>query len=285
MKARAPADDSLLGPYAAQLARNPVWTAAEEREAGARLVAARKSGNAGAVKREADAFVRANLRLVVLVAHKFRGYEVPLSDLVQEGNLGLIRAVETFQPELGFKFSTYAVNWIRHFCRRCCDDHGQVVRVPVGLREKARKVRKYAARFRSIEGREPDADELADLTGEPISTLSRVADAAKLGTVLSLDTPVGEDDGAMLGDRQPSDVADPESALLERERQQEARQMIRRLDKRTAGVLRARFRDEWTLEAIGMGLGVSRQRAAQIEAKALRRLRNLAGRKESADSG
>ncbi|HSA49888.1 MAG TPA: sigma-70 family RNA polymerase sigma factor [Yinghuangia sp.] len=230
-------------------------------------------------ERAKDEFIRANLRLVVSVARRYPRSGMPFLDLVQEGNVGLVRAVEKFDYLKGFKFSTYATWWIRQAITRAMADQARTVRLPVHLVEELGKIRRVQREFARDHGHEPDFPEIAEILG---TTPERVADV--LGWArdpISLDSPVGDDGETELGELvQETDPVTPEDvALAEMERRQIA-DLVGRLDGRTATILRARYGmldgKQHTLTEVGKQLGLTRERIRQIEKQALLELRHLA---------
>jgi len=224
-----------------------------------------------------DQLIRANTRLVVSVAKRYAGKGVPFSDLIQEGNLGLMRAVAKFDYRRGFKFSTYATWWIRQAITRALADQGRTIRLPVHMGDRLRKLFRTARELEQEFGRPPSIEEIANrLDLQP----SRVEWMLRVSTdTLSLQKPVGEDDESELGHfiedidaLPPGDVADQE--IL----REKLEQLLDTLTPRQARILRLRFGladgHAYTLEEVGQKFGVTRERIRQIEAQALGRLRH-----------
>ncbi|WP_436777850.1 sigma-70 family RNA polymerase sigma factor [Yinghuangia sp. YIM S09857] len=226
-----------------------------------------------------DEFIRANLRLVVSVARRYPRSGMPFLDLVQEGNVGLVRAVEKFDYLKGFKFSTYATWWIRQAITRAMADQARTVRLPVHLVEELGKIRRVQREFARDHGHEPDFAEIAETLG---STPERIADV--LGWArdpISLDSPVGDDGETELGELvQDTDPVTPEDVALEAMERRQIAELVGRLDGRTATIMKARYGmldgKQHTLTEVGKQLGLTRERIRQIEKQALVELRHLA---------
>ena len=251
----------------------PLLSAEDERALFARI----QGGDAEARQH----MIRANLRLVVSIAKKYTGRGLDLPDLVQEGTIGLMRAVDKFDLARNIKFSTYAVWWIRQAVARATQDQGRTIRLPVHVGEKLSALGRVAGRYTATCGVQPTLTELAELTGLSELRVRRVLEAA--GAVASLDESHEWSDGDpwTLLDHLPADVAPPDESALQRDARQRLQTALAALPERERLVLRLRYGFDGTphtLEAAGAMLGVTRERARQIEADGLKALRRCAER-------
>jgi RNA polymerase primary sigma factor len=256
--------------YVRQIGDGRLLTPSEERE-----LARRKDEGDEAAKRR---LIESNLRLVMSITRNYTRAGVPLLDLIQEGNLGLIRAVEKFDYRMGFKLSTYATWWIRQAVTRALADQGRTIRLPVHVAEQVRRAQRARRQLAQKLNRDPSLDEIASESG---FTPDRVRELFELiEDPVSLETPVGDGESSY-GDLIEDERSDrPDTATAERLRSKELTEALTRLNPRMRHVLTLRFgldgEKPRTLEEVGSGLGITRERVRQLETRALRELRSVA---------
>ena len=268
--------------YLKEIGRVPLLTAEQEREHAMRMESGDEEEHSDAQKQLAEA----NLRLVVSIAKRYAGRGMGFLDLIQEGNLGLIKAVEKFDYHKGYKFSTYATWWIRQAITRAIADQARTIRIPVHMVETINKLTRVSRNLLQKNGREPTDEEIA---AEMEVDVAKVREIKKISQEpVSLETPVGEEDDSHLGDfiedHDAPAPADAASFMLLKEQLED---VLGTLTQREKNVLRLRFGLEdgraRTLEEVGKSFNVTRERIRQIEAKALRKLRHPARSKKLKD--
>ncbi|MBC3516478.1 RNA polymerase sigma factor RpoD [Neobittarella massiliensis] len=264
--------------YLKEIGRVQLLTSEEEIKLAKRM----SEGDPYARKRLSEA----NLRLVVSIAKRYVGRGMQFLDLIQEGNLGLIKAVEKFDHTKGFKFSTYATWWIRQAITRAIADQARTIRIPVHMVETINKVKKVSSQLLHQNGHEPTAEEIADVLDMPAEKVREIMRVAQ--EPVSLETPIGEEEDSHLGDFIPDDDAPaPAEAASHTLLREQLGEVLQTLTPREEKVLRLRFGLEdgrsRTLEEVGKEFNVTRERIRQIEAKALRKLRHPSRSKKLKD--
>ena len=263
--------------YLQEIAKTPLLTIEEEVSLARRIRRGDKAAR--------DHMISANLRLVVKIAMDYKDFGLPLLDLISEGNIGLVKAVERFDPRKGGKLSTYAAWWIKQSIKRALANQGKTIRLPVHLVDKISKMRRTAMQLTEQLGREPTDEELAIELQVPTAKVAHLKSVSVRPA--SLDAPVGdESDSATFGEIVGDENAlDPHEGLREKNLTQDLHAMINSLDPREAEIIRLRFglegRDELTLEEVGRRFKVTRERIRQLEYLALNKMRRAMARHES----
>ncbi len=268
--------DSILRSYMNEIAKTELLTIEEELELAERI----KDGD----EKARDHMIRANLRLVVKIARDYSNYGLPLADLISEGNIGLMKAVEKYEPAKGGKLSTYAAWWIKQSIKRALSNQSKTVRLPVHMVDKIARLRKISTALTEELGREPTDTELSEILGIPRKKLAMLKQAAQRPT--SLDAPIGDEDSGSysetIGD---SSAISPLEALTSKEMHNELDGLRGLLDKRETKIIDARFglngKKPMTLEEISRDFGVTRERIRQLQNKALEKMRTALGKKEN----
>lgn len=261
--------DSAMEQYLREIRAIPLLTAQQERT----LAVDCARGDENAIR----TMVSANLRLVVSIAREYAGRGVPMLDLIQEGSIGLLEAAKRFDPQLEYRFSTYAAKWIRSSIRRCCLTHGDLVHVPLHTAEKMRKLLAVKNALQQELGREATLSEIAQRSGIAEDKAKQLLE--RLPEIFSLDAPVGEDEDALQQLLRDANAPQPQEDLVRQEMKRTMDKLLNMLTPRQRQVLRLRFGMEdgvcHTVEQIGAVLGVSKERARQIEHQAREKLQTL----------
>ncbi len=268
---RSPYDgDTAIKLYLREIGQVALLKPEEEIELAARI----KKGD----KKAREHMIKANLRLVVKIAHDYEGFGLPLLDLISEGNIGLMKAVERFDPSKGGKLSTYGSWWIKQSIKRALANQSKTIRLPVHMVDKIARMRRVALKLQEEFGREPTDDELAGELGLPVFRVAQMRSAAIRPT--SLDAPIGDEDSNTFSEIvQDENASTPYEELEEKTVTKMLRELVKTLDQREATILGFRFGldggNERTLEEVGEKFGVTRERVRQIQNIALRKLRRM----------
>jgi RNA polymerase primary sigma factor len=267
--------DNSLDLYLREISRTPLLTVAEECDLAERI----KMGDEEARSH----LIRANLRLVVKIARDYSGYGVSLNDLISEGNIGLMQAVERFDPEKGGKFSTYGAWWIKQSVKRALANQSKTIRLPVHMVDKIARMRRIASMLAEALGREPSDDEIAAELGLPRQKIAMLKQAAQRQT--SLDAPVGEGEVKLQGDIVTDESApDPLEALTEKNLREQIGDLLHVLNERERKIIDDRFGlnglKPMLLEDVGREFGVSRERIRQLQNEALAKMRKALMKKD-----
>jgi RNA polymerase primary sigma factor len=260
-----------LASYINRLTRAPLLTAAEELKLAIRV----RDGDWNAKMK----MIEANMRLVVSIAKTYLSSGIPLEDLIQEGSIGLMTAAERFDPDRGYRFSTYATQWIRQSIGRAVDNKSKAIRLPAHVSESLRKVEKARSELRRQTGDDPTPEQLAESVGLPLKKINSLLQTTQ--EPVSLDMPVGDEDNTSLGNLIfDKSSPDPQDELISAEMRLEIESILGSLDEREQMIMRCRFGfeddDRRVLQQIGETLGISRERVRQLEAQAIRKLRSAA---------
>ena len=262
--------DTAFKLYLREIGQVQLLTPQEEIDLAARI----KKGD----KKAREQMIKANLRLVVKIAHDYENFGLPLLDLISEGNIGLMKAVERFDPSKGGKLSTYGSWWIKQSIKRALANQSKTIRLPVHLVDKISKMRRVALKLQEVFGREPTDEELAEEMGMTASRVAQMRTAAIRPA--SLDAPIGDDESNSYSEVIADEAADtPYEQLEEQTVTRMLQEMVKTLDEREATILRYRFGldggTEKTLEEVGEKFGVTRERVRQIQNIALNKLRRM----------
>ena len=268
LSAEGVALDDPVKTYLKEIGRVPLLSAEEE----AALARAAQAGDEDARRRLSEA----NLRLVVSVAKRYAGRGLPFLDLIQEGNLGLMKAAEKFEPDRGFKFSTYATWWIRQSITRAIADQARTIRIPVHMVETINKVIRVSRQLLQELGHDPSPNEIAKEMNMPVDKVREILKIAQ--EPVSLETPIGEEEDSHLGDFLEDDKTPPPSQIVaESMMKQTLSDVLHMLTPREEQVIRMRYGlddgQQRTLEEVGKAFNVTRERIRQIEVKALRKIK------------
>ncbi len=267
-----------LASYINRLTRTKLLTATEEKSLSRRA----RYGDLLAKER----LIEANMRLVVSIAKNYLASGIPLEDLIQEGAIGLMTATERFDPRMGYRFSTYATQWIRQSIGRAIDNKAKAIRLPAHISESLRKIDKSRAELQRLLGQEPTVEQLSAHTGLSLKKMNSLLQTTQ--EPVSLDMTVGDDDNTSLGSLVLDRTApNPQDELIAQEMRGEIEAILNTLDEREKIVMRKRFGfdedDKSVLQQIGDELNISRERVRQIESQALRKLRSAARKKRLRD--
>jgi len=262
-------NDSPVRRYFDEVEAGPLLSREEEKELAKRI----EQGDEEAREKLASA----NLRLVISIAKKYRGYGLPFLDIIQEGNIGLMKAIDKFDWRKGYKFSTYATWWIRQAITRALADQSRTIRLPVHVTEQLQKINKITKAFVRNHGREPTLDELAKKLKAPKERLSKLLENTQ--DSVSIQTPVGEDKDGELGDFiEDAEIPSPPDTVIHINLREQIEDAFKDLSEKETQVLKMRFglsnERESTLEEVGKKFNVTRERIRQIESRALQKLKS-----------
>jgi RNA polymerase primary sigma factor len=287
--------DDVLRIYLREATQTPLLTAAEEVDLAKRIERCRWSheeisrGNLTENRRDElerfirdgqnarERLIRANTRLVISVARRYVGHGLPITDLIQEGNIGLMRAIRNFDYHRGFKFSTYATWWVRQAISRALADQSRIIRLPAYLSDQVGRLRRVQADLQQRLGRAPSSEEMAEVMGMAPTRINQIIES--ISQPMSLEAPISEDDEGDLGDMlEDVNALNPEEAVMDSMLSEEVRTQLSDLPSREREVLELRYGlggiEPLTLAEVGQRLGITRERARQLEMQAIQRLRH-----------
>lgn len=272
---RSGSDRSNIRLYLQEIGKTPLLKPSEEVELACKI-------QKGSIEAR-DKMIKANLRLVVKIANDYSNFGLPILDLISEGNIGLIKAVERFDPNKGGKLSTYAAWWIKQSIKRALANQSKTIRLPVHLVDKIAKIRRTSQEIEEELGRTPTDDELSIVTGLPVGKIAHLKSVSTRPA--SLDAPVGEDEGTAFGDLVGDENSvDPLDNLQNKNVVEDLRSMVNELDPREAEIITQRFgldgETPKTLEEIGEQFEITRERVRQLQNLALMRMRKIITQRE-----
>ena len=256
--------------YLREIGKIPLLSAEEEMELARRIIEGDKKAK--------DKMAEANMRLVVSIAKRYSGRGLDFLDLIQEGNTGLLRAVEKFDPDKGFKFSTYATWWIRQAISRAIADQARTIRIPIHMIETINRINKINRKYLQEEGKEPDVSVIAQEVGLSVDKVKQVIKITK--EPISLEAPIGNEEDGKFGDFvEDRSSLSPMDHILKNDLKEQIDEVLDQLNEREKAVIRMRFgllddESDRTLEEIGKELNVTRERVRQIESSAIKKLKH-----------
>lgn len=265
--------------YLKDIGQYKLLTREEETELAKRITIARDSTDEKIIdlgKEARDRLIVANLRLVVSIAKNYSYYNIPLMDIIQDGTMGLMKAVDRYQVDKGFRFSTYATWWIRQSISRAISNNSRTIRHPVHVYDTLSKIRRVKRNYVNQYGNEPDIESISKISGIPISTLRLIS--LYINDTISLDNLIGDGSSTLNDSIHDSGSLNPEEHNRTKELEEYVIKIIRELSEREQLIIKMRFGiefEEKTLEEIGQYLGITRERVRQLEKRAIEKLRKL----------
>jgi RNA polymerase primary sigma factor len=265
--------------YLKDIGQYKLLTREEETELAKRITIARESTDEKIIdlgKGARDRLIVANLRLVVSIAKNYSYYNIPLMDIIQDGTMGLMKAVDRYQVDKGFRFSTYATWWIRQSISRAISNNSRTIRLPVHVYDTLSKIRRVKRNYVNQYGNEPDIETISKISGIPISTLRLIS--LYINDTISLDNVIGDGSSTLNDSIHDSGSLNPEEHNRIKELEEYVIKIIRELSEREQLIIKMRFGiefEEKTLEEIGQYLGITRERVRQLEKRAIEKLRKL----------